>query len=125
ADLVLFVIDASEPLGEQDQRLAALLRDAQRGVVLVCNKWDLVDEDRREDLERELDRLLSFAAWAPRVNVSATTGRGIGRLVPQLRKVWAAYRQRIPTRELNRVFEEATARHPLPRQGNKQLKLRY
>jgi GTPase len=49
---VLFVIDASEPLGEQDQRLAALLRDAGRGVVLVCNKWDLVDEDRRRDLER-------------------------------------------------------------------------
>ncbi len=125
ADLVLFVIDASEPIGEQDQRLAALLRDAGRGVVLVCNKWDLVDEDRREQLERELDRLLSFAAWAPRVNVSATSGRGLRRLVPQLRTVWEAYHRRIPTRELNRVLEEATSRHPLPRRGNKQLKLRY
>jgi GTPase len=125
ADLVLFVIDASEPIGEQDQRLAALLRDAGRGVVLVCNKWDLVDDDRREQLERELDRLLSFAAWAPRVNISAETGRGVRRLLPQLRTVWGHYHRRIPTRELNRVIGEATARHPLPRRGNKQLKVRY
>ncbi|MCC5948391.1 MAG: ribosome biogenesis GTPase Der [Nitriliruptoraceae bacterium] len=125
ADLVLFVIDASEPLGEQDQRLAALLRDAGRGVVLVCNKWDLVDEDRRLDLERELDRMLAFLSWAPRVNISAASGRGTRRLVPQLRGVWTAYRQRVPTRELNAVIEEATVRHPLPRRGNKQLKIRY
>ena len=125
ADLVLFVIDASEPLGEQDQRLAALLRDAGRGLVLVCNKWDLVDEERRDGLERELDRLLSFAAWAPRVNVSATSGRGIRRLVPALRRVWSNYRRRVPTRELNKVLAEATGRHPLPRRGNRQLKLRY
>jgi GTPase len=125
ADLVLFVIDASEPIGEQDQRLAALLREAGRGVVLVCNKWDLVDEDRRVELERELDRLLSFAAWAPRVNVSAATGRGTLRLLPQLRTVWTNYRRRVPTRELNKALLEATSRHPLPRRGNKQLKLKY
>jgi GTPase len=125
ADLVLFVIDASEPLGEQDQRLAALLRDAGRGVVLVCNKWDEVDEDRRHDLEKELDRLLSFASWAPRVNVSALTGRGLRRVVPQLRAVWDNYRRRVPTRALNQLVEEAVAAHPPPRQGQKQLRIRY
>jgi GTPase len=125
ADLVLFVIDASEPLGEQDQRLAALLRDAGRGIVLVCNKWDEVDEDRRGDLERELDRLLSFASWAPRVNISALTGRGIRRVVPQLRTVWTNYGRRVPTRVLNQLLEEAVAAHPPPRQGNKQLRIRY
>lgn len=125
ADLVLFVLDASEPIGEQDQRLAALLRDAGRGVVLVCNKWDLVDEDRRLDFEKELDRMLSFASWAPRVNISATSGRGTRRLLPQLRRAWAAYQRRVPTRELNAVFDEAVYRHPLPRRGNKQLKIRY
>jgi GTPase len=125
ADLVLFVIDASEPIGEQDQRLAALLRDAGRGVVLVCNKWDLVDEDRRFDLEKELDRLLSFADWAPRVNISATSGRGTRRLMPQLRVVWTNYRRRIKTRELNDVIDEATSHHAPPRRGNKQLRVRY
>lgn len=125
ADLVLFVLDASAPLGEQDQRLAALLREAGRGVVLVCNKWDLVDEERRGDLERELDRLLSFATWAPRVNISATSGRGIRRLLPQLRTVWANYQRRIPTRELNDRLTTAVERHAPPRRGNRQLKLRY
>jgi GTPase len=125
ADLVLFVIDASEPLGEQDQRLAALLRDSGRGFVMVCNKWDLVDEDRRPELEKELDRLLSFAAWAPRVNVSATSGRGTRRLLPQLRTVWDNYRRRVPTRQVNTLIEEAVAHHPLPRSGQRQLKIRY
>ena len=125
ADLVLFVIDASAPLGEQDQRLAALLRDAGRGVVLMCNKWDLVDADRRPELEKELDRLLSFAAWAPRVNVSATTGRGVRRLLPQLREVWTNYHRRLPTRLVNEVVTEATTRMPPPRDGNRQLRIRY
>jgi GTPase len=125
ADLVLFVVDASEPLGEQDQRLAALLRDAGRGIVLVCNKWDLVDDERRQDLEKELDRLLSFASWAPRINISALTGRGLRRVLPTLRLVHDNYRRRVPTRALNQLLEEAVARHAPPRTGQKQLKIRY
>ncbi|MTV26842.1 ribosome biogenesis GTPase Der [Nitriliruptoraceae bacterium ZYF776] len=125
ADLVLFVIDASQPLGEQDQRLAALLRDAGRGLVLVCNKWDLVDEERRLDLDKELDRLLSFASWAPRVNVSAASGRGTRRLLPQLRTVWSNYRRRVPTRELNRLVAAAVARQAPQRRGNRPVKVRY
>jgi GTPase len=125
ADLVLFLLDAGEPLGEQDQRLAALLRDAGRGIVMVINKWDLVDDDRRHDLERELDRLLSFAKWAPRVNVSALTGRGVRRLLPALREVWAEYTKRIPTRELNRFLEEVTQRTPPPTSGGRITRIRY
>jgi GTPase len=125
ADLVLFLVDASEPLGEQDQRLAALLRDAGRGIVLVLNKWDLVDEERRTDLDKELDRLLSFAAWAPRINISALSGRGLRRVMPQLRTVWANYGRRIPTRTLNRLIADAVAHQAPPRRGQKQLKIRY
>ena len=125
ADLVLFMVDGSRPLGEQDQRLAALLRDAGRGVVLVVNQWDNVDEDRRYDLERELDRLLSFARWAPRVNVSALTGRGVLRLMPTLREVWGQYRQRVPTRALNEWLETVTQRTPPPTQGGRLLRIRY
>ncbi len=125
AHLVLFVVDASEPLGEQDQRLAAMLRDAGCGVVLVCNKWDVVDEDRQEELDRELDRLLSFAAWAPRIRVSAQTGRGVRRVTGHLAAVWENYRRRVPTRELNRLVEDAVAMHAPPRRGNRPLRIRY
>ncbi len=125
SDLVLFLIDASEPIGEQDQRLAAMVRDAGRGVVLVLNKWDLVDEERREELEAELDRLLYFASWAPRVNVSAVTGRGVRRIVPRLREVNEAYRRRIPTRVLNGWLADAMAKVPPPTRGGRATRVKY
>ncbi|MDP8927368.1 MAG: ribosome biogenesis GTPase Der [Actinomycetota bacterium] len=126
ADLVVFVVDASEPLGEQDQRLGAMVRDAGRGIVLVLNKWDLVVPDRRVDLERELERLLSFAAWAPRLNVSAFTGRGMDRILPRLREVWQAYHVRIPTGELNTWLHDTTSPvPPPPTRGGRPLRIRY
>jgi len=125
ADLVLFVVDASESLSEQDQRLAGLLRDAGRGLILVCNKWDQVDEDARLLFERERERMLSFAAWAPRVNVSALTGRNIAKLMPALELVWENYLRRIPTRELNRVIAAATSQHAPPRRGQRPVTIRY
>jgi GTPase len=125
ADVTLFVVDASQPIGAQEQRLAALLRDAGCGLVIVCNKWDEVDEERREDLEKELDRLLSFAAWAPRVNVSALTGRGVSRLAPMLATVLQNHRRRIPTSELNQVIGRAVADHAPPRSGTRVVRIRY
>lgn len=125
ADLVLFVLDASEPIGEQDQRLAALVRDAGRGVVVACTKWDLVDDDRRAELERELDRLLGFLRFAPRVNVSATTGRGTRRIVPTLRDVWRQYTRRVGSGELNRWLERVTDRTPPPTKGGRSTRVRY
>lgn len=125
ADLVLFLVDASTPIGEQDQRLAAMVRDAGRGVVLVLNKWDLVDEDRREELESELDRLLYFADWAPRINVSALTGRGTRRILPRLREVNAAYRRRIPTRQLNAWLQDAMEKVPPPTKGGRATRVKY
>ncbi|MFT4745238.1 MAG: GTP-binding protein [Nitriliruptoraceae bacterium] len=125
ADLVLFLIDASEPIGEQDQRLAALLRDAGCGIIMVCNKWDLVDDERRLELDKELDRLLSFASFVPRVNISATTGRGVMRVLPQLREVWEQYTRRIGSGELNRWLGDATERTLPPIRSGKQARLRY
>lgn len=125
ADLSLFVIDGSRPLGEQEQRLAALLREAGRGVVVVVNQWDRMDAERREDLERELDRLLGFFHWAPRVNVSALTGRGVRRIMPTLREVWTEYRKRVPTRVLNQWLDEITTKVPPPTSSGRALKIRY
>ncbi|MBY5162848.1 ribosome biogenesis GTPase Der [Salsipaludibacter albus] len=125
ADLVLFLIDGGDEVSEQDQRLAALLRDAGRGLVLVINKWDTVDTERRFDLERELDRLLGFAAWAPRINISALTGRGTRRVLPTLVRVWEEYLRRIPTSDLNRFLREAIDHNPPPLQGGRTVRVRY
>ena len=126
SDLALFLVDGSEPLGEQEQRLAAMLRDEGRGLLLVVNKWDQVDEERRPDLEAELDRLLHFASWAPRVNVSALTGRGTRRLVPNLTRVWTNYHRRIPTSELNAFLRDCMDDTPTPPlRSGRPLKIRF
>jgi GTP-binding protein len=125
SDVALFLIDAGEPIGAQEQRLAAMLRAAGTALVIVCNKWDLVDEERREDLEKELDRLLGFAAWAPRVNVSALTGRGVSRLAPMIATVLRNHRRRIPTSELNQVISRAVSEHAPARSGTRPVRVRY
>jgi methionine--tRNA ligase beta chain len=76
------LIDASQPLTEQDQRVLAMVIEAGRALVLAFNKWDLVDEDRHYLLEKEIDRELAQLQWAPRVNISAMTGRAVQKLVP-------------------------------------------
>ena len=125
ADLVLFLIDAGEPIGAQEQRLAAMLRDSGCGLIVVLNKWDRVDEERREDLEKELDRLLGFAMWAPRVNISALTGRAVSRLAPAIATVLTNHRRRIPTGELNQVIARAVEDHAPARSGTRPVRLRY
>ena len=86
------LVDASEPLAEQDLRIISMVIDAGRALVIAYNKWDLVDEDRRRQLDREIDRQLHTARWAPRVNISARTGRHVDRLVPASSWPWKAGR---------------------------------
>src|SRR5699024_2820023 len=86
AEVVIALIDASQPLTEQDQRVLSMVIEAGRALVLAFNKWDLVDEDRRYQLEREIDRELAQVQWAQRVNISAMTGRAMQKLVPALEK---------------------------------------
>ena len=82
AEVAVVLIDASEPLTEQDLRIVSMVIEAGRALVIAYNKWDLVDEERQRYLEREIDRQLHTARWAPRVNISAVTGRHTDRLVP-------------------------------------------
>jgi GTP-binding protein len=119
AEVAIVLLDASEPLTEQDQRVIAEVVDAGRALVLAFNKWDLLDEDRREQLEREIARDLSRVAWAPRVNVSARTGRAVERLAEQLRVSLASWDQRIPTGQLNAWLSQVLAATPPPARGGK------
>ena len=125
AALALLLVDGGEPIGEQEQRLARQVVDAGRALVLVVNKWDLVDEDRRERLDRERDRLLQFVDWAPLVRTSARTGRGIAKLPDQMDEALAQWGRRIPTAALNDWLADVFAAQAPPMQSGHPVRLRY
>jgi GTP-binding protein len=119
AEVAIVLLDASERISEQDQRVIGEVIEAGRALVLAFNKWDLVDEDRRLQLEREIDRDMARIAWAPRVNVSAKTGRAVERVAVALRTSLASWDQRIPTGRLNTWLTEVVAATPPPPRGGK------
>jgi GTPase len=114
AEVAVVLLDASERLSEQDQRVIGEVIDAGRALVLAFNKWDLVDEDRLPQLEREIERDLARVAWAPRINLSAKTGRAVDKLARQLRVSLDSWDQRIPTGQLNTWLTEVVAKTPPP-----------
>jgi GTP-binding protein len=119
AEVVLVVLDAAQPLTEQDQRVLATVSEAGRALVLLFNKWDLLDEDRRLSLEKEADRDLARLSWAPRVNISARTGRGIERVPNAMRTALTGWEQRVPTGPLNSWLREVSAATPPPARGGR------
>jgi GTPase len=125
AEVVVVLLDASEPISEQDQRVIGAVVDAGRALVLAFNKWDLLDADRRAQLEREVDRELQRVRWAPRVNVSARTGRGTERLGPALRTALRGWDQRVPTGRLNAWLGEVVAASPPPVRGGRQPRILF
>jgi GTPase len=114
AEVAIVLLDAGERLTEQDQRVIAEVVDAGRALVIAFNKWDLVDEDRRADLTREVERDLARIAWAPRVNVSARTGRAVDKLAAALETSLASWDSRISTGRLNAWLTEVVAQTPPP-----------
>ncbi len=124
-EVAVVLIDASQPLSEQDLRIVSMVVDAGRALVLAFNKWDLLDEDRRLMLEREIDRQLARVAWAPRVNVSARTGRHAERLVPAIDSALAGWETRVPTGRLNAFLGQLVAGHPHPLRGGRQPRIMF
>jgi len=125
AEVAVVLVDASEPLAEQDLRIVSMVIDAGRSLVIAYNKWDLVDEDRRHFLDREIDRQLHTARWAPRVNISAATGWHVDRLVPALELALAGWEKRVPTGRLNGWLSALVAATPPPVRGGKQPKVLF
>lgn len=119
AEIALVVLDAGEVLAEQDQRVLTAVVEAGRALVVLFNKWDLVDEDRRPMLEREVARDLGRVSWAPRVNVSARSGRGIDRIPTAMAAALGGWEQRISTGALNAWLSEVTGATPPPARGGK------
>jgi GTP-binding protein len=125
AELAVVLVDASVSLTEQDTRVISQVVDAGRALVIAYNKWDLMDEDRRPFLEREIEKDLVQVTWAPRVNVSARTGWHTDRLVPAMERALDSWDMRIPTGRLNAFLGELVAAHPHPLRGGKQPRILF
>jgi GTP-binding protein len=125
SEVAVVLIDASEPLAEQDLRIITMVIESGRALVLAFNKWDLVDEERRHFLDREIDRQLHHARWAPRVNISARTGRHVERLVPAIETALSGWGERVPTARLNAFMSDLVAAKPHPVRGGKQPRVMF
>jgi GTP-binding protein len=125
AEVAVVLIDASETLSEQDTRILTMVVESGRALVIAYNKWDLLDEERRFYLEREIERDLVQVQWAPRVNISARTGRHMDRLVPALQTALDSWDSRVPTGRLNAFLGELVAAHPHPVRGGKQPRILF
>jgi GTPase len=125
AEVVIVLIDGSLPLTEQDLRVLSMVIEAGRALVLAFNKWDLVDEDRRYQLDNEIDRQLAQVQWAQRVNISAKTGRAVQKLMPALESALESWDARIGTGRLNTWIKEVVAATPPPVRGGKQPRILF
>ena len=125
AEVAVVLVDASQPLTEQDLRIVSMVIEAGRALVIAFNKWDMVDEERQHYLTREIDRQLYNARWAPRVNISATTGRHVDRLVPAIETALAGWETRVPTGRLNAWLTSLIAATPPPVRGGRQPKVLF
>jgi GTP-binding protein len=125
AEVAVMLIDAREPVAEQDLRVLQMVVEAGRGLVLAFNKWDEMDEERRRYLEREIERDLHHVAWAPRVNVSALTGRRVDAIAPAVRRSLAGWSTRVSTGRLNAFLKEVGSAHPHPVRGGKQPRILF
>ncbi|MFJ6676537.1 ribosome biogenesis GTPase Der [Actinosynnema sp. NPDC091369] len=125
AEVAIVLLDASEPISEQDLRVLTMVVESGRACVLAFNKWDLVDEDRRNAMVRELERGLVRVPWAERVNISALTGRAVRKLAPALRTALKSWDTRVPTGQLNSWLTDLIAATPPPVRSGKQPKVLF
>ncbi|ROR91165.1 ribosome biogenesis GTPase Der [Nocardioides aurantiacus] len=125
AEVAVLVIDGSQSVSEQDMRIIQTIRESGRALVIAFNKWDLVDDERRYYLDREIERDLVQVQWAPRINVTARTGWHIDRLVPALERALEGWETRIGTGQLNSFLGRLVAEHPHPVRSGKQPKVLF
>ena len=125
AEVCVLLIDASEPISEQDQRVLAMILESGKSLVLALNKWDLMEEERRFLLERELEQQLRHIPWATRVNISAKTGRALNKLEPAMIAALESWDKRVTTGQLNNWIREAIAANPPPMKNNRLPKVLF
>jgi len=125
ANVVVLLLDAEQGISDQDAHLAGFILEAGRALVVGINKWDSVPVDARDDIKREIDRKLSFLAFARHHFISAREGRGVASLMKSVDAAFAAAMAKLPTPRLTRMLMAAVERQQPPRAGVSRPKLRY
>lgn len=127
ADVVLLLIDATEGVTAQDAHIAGYVLEEAKGIVVVVNKWDLIRKDAhtKETYTQHVRASLRFLDYVPILFISALTGQGVGQVLPTALRVREERLVRIPTAELNRIIQDAVARHAPPSKAGKRLKIYY
>lgn len=126
SDVSLLIIDASEGVTKQDQKIAELIEEKGNACIIVLNKWDLIKtEEQRKKVYDSLERKLYFLNYAPFIHISAKTGRNIHKIFPMIEEVLGEYRKRIKTSELNRWMERLKEEGYTVVSGPKRLKVYY
>ena len=125
SELALVLFDASIPISDQDLKVMSTAVDAGRAVVLVFNKWDLMDEFDRQRMERLWKTEFDRVTWAQRVNLSAKTGWHTNRLAKAMTQALESWDKRIPTGKLNAFLGKIQASHPHPVRGGKQPRILF
>jgi GTPase len=125
AEVCIAVVDASEPVTEQDLRILTSVEEAGRALVIAFNKWDLTDDERRRYLRREIERDLIHFEWASKINISALTGRHVDHLGAAIKEALAGWEMRVSTGRLNAFLGRIVAAHPHPVRGGKQPRILF
>ncbi|MBI5890427.1 MAG: ribosome biogenesis GTPase Der [Nitrosomonadales bacterium] len=125
ANVVVLVVDARDQITEQDAHLADFVLQAGRALVLAVNKWDGLDEYKRDTTKRDIERKLHFLNFAKHHFISALNGTGVDALLKSVNQAYTAAMAKLPTPQLTRVLEEAIQKQQPPRVGSFRPKMRY
>jgi GTP-binding protein len=125
ADVALLVLDAGEAFTAQDKHVAGHIQQAQKGIMLVVNKWDLATDQDRKQWTRALRNEYQFVPYAPVLFVSAKLGSGVEQILPLALQIYEERNKRLPTAVVNSVIQEAVAAHPPPPVQGKSIKIKY
>jgi GTP-binding protein len=125
ADIVLLILDATELVTQQDAHIAGYIQDAAKGIIIIVNKWDLIENKDTKNWNKLIQNELKFASYAPILYTSAKTRQGVSKIMPQVSQVYRERLKRLPTAAVNNVIQQAVTAHSRPTSQGKQLKIFY
>ncbi len=125
ADIVLLVLDATEIATAQDAHVAGYIQQAAKGIVIIVNKWDLIEDKDESGWNKTIKMHFKFASFAPILYTSAKSGQGVDKIMPEVCHVYRERLKRLPTSAVNNIVQQAVASHIRPKNRGKEFKVFY